>query len=453
MLIQFRVKNFLSFKEEQVFSMRSQDSKNQAHAFNTEDGRLSLLHGAAIFGANASGKSNLLVAMSRMKTLVLDSAEHKLDKKLPLDAFLLCSSTRDEPVELEIEFMHQNVRYRYGFEATQTGFVSEWLYRHSEKNREARLFERGIAQPNQPMHGTETHSGNELFQHNPLATLQQYSWGKLLFEKQEQKEGFYRVISMRTNPKQLFLSKATALENSETLKPVYDWFKNVLVFDDDVEARHTFEAVLAGKRAEVMEFMHIADASIHDLEIEQSVFDEGKFKKDNPDIPDELFNIARERLKDEKLYKVRSIHLDNQNQPVQFSLGLESSGTHKMLEYAGFVLDVLSQGKVLVVDELEESLHPLLLDYIVKLFNTAQTSAQLIFTSHATHLMTPEKLQRDQIWFVDKNTHQESELYSFMAFSPRTTGRESWSKRYLHGFYGAIPYIKALEIGEVTHGE
>ena len=420
------MENFLSFKEMQELSLIATDKKNVKHTFSTPDNKLQLLHGAAIFGANAAGKTNLIVAMHRMKRLVLNSVEHKESKNLSITPFLLNSRTKEGPTRFEIEFLHNNFRYRYGFLLNEKMIIDEWLYyRKPDTYKENKMFDR-------------TYS----------------SWGDFLVSVNNQGRAFYQSIASRTNPQQLFLSKAAGGDNAEMLKPIYEWFRDVLLFDSDINVETTFRAVLSGKQQEVLNFLQSADLSIRDLDVQEQEFDrsEAKQKMQEQNVPESLQNSILEQLDGETGYKVRTIHLDENNRTVFLPLSLESAGTNKMIEYAGTILDVLLNGKVLVVDELEDSLHPLLLDHLVLLFNENKASAQVIFTTHAVNLMTPEKLRKDQIWFVDKNQKQESELYSFMEFSPRGDGRESWGKRYLHGFYGGIPYIHPLE-SQVKNGD
>lgn len=426
MLISFNVENFLSFKDGQELSLVSTDKKNTQYSFRTSDNKLQLLHGVVIFGANAAGKSNLIVAMHRMKHFVLNSVDHKEGKKLSITPFLLNSNTKEEATKFEIEFFHKNIRYRYGFLTDDKKIVDEWLfYRKSDTYKENKMFDR-------------TYS----------------NWGEFLVSANNQGKSFYQSIATRTNPQQLFLSKAAGGENAEMLKPIYEWFRDVLLFDSDIDIKATFNSVLSGKKKEILNFLQVADLSIHDLDIEAKEFDKNEMKKKmlEQEVPEVLQSRILEEIEGEIEYKVRTVHLGENNQIVTLPLSLESAGTNKMIEYAGTILDVLLNGKVLVIDELEDSLHPLLLDHLVRIFNESKSTAQIVFTTHAVNLMTPEKLQRDQIWFVDKNVRQESELYSFMDFSPRNDGRESWGKRYLHGFYGGIPYICPTQ-NQVQNGD
>ena len=267
-----------------------------------------------------------------------------------------------------------------------------------------------------------------------------------LIKQPSQDRLYYQATFSRTNNEQLFLSKAAGEDNSQVLAPVYDWFKNHMIFDAEASIDLTCKKVVNGEKEEILNFLQAADLGIHDLNVQKVKFNQDKFLKDSQELPESLRNQIIKDLSERDLYSLRVIHLDSAGQPVEFKLDLESDGTKKMIGYAGFVLDAIKYGKTVIIDELHADLHPLLLEYVVGLFNNAKTGAQLIFTSHETNLLDPKKLRRDQIWFVSKNNKQESELYSFTDFKPRADERENWEKRYLKGFYGGVPYVKELNL-------
>ena len=428
MLVSFRFKNFLSFKNEQYFSLEAKraDASLEGNLFSVEGNKSSLLHVSTVYGANASGKSNFINALTRMASFVLESAKNSRGDEIDTIPFLLSPSCKTQPSEFEIVFFQNSVKYVYGFSLTRESVHDEWLYYYpNHKNRRV-LFERIL---------------------NEETKEKVVRFGPDLILNGEQDKQFYNSIVARTNNEQLFLSKSAAQDNSIVLAPVYDWFKNTLIFGDEVSAEKTYQSIVEGRKEEILSFLRAADLGIVDLDVQTKKFDKDSFLKQAADMPVEFQNKILNDLSDKNFYKLTAIHLDSEGNSVGFPLRLESSGTQKMIEYASFILEALSKGKVLIFDELHADLHPLLLEYLVGLFNNAYSTAQLIFTTHETNLLDPKKLRRDQIWFVDKNHLQESDLYSFSEFKARTDDRQNWEKRYLKGFYGGIPYVKVFNLG------
>ena len=422
MLIEFKVKNYRSIKNEQVFTMAKSSTKEleDTNTFLTPEKKkpIKLLRSATIYGANAAGKSNLLKAMNVMKRIVLNSdSKIKRGTKLPVTPFLLDNDTCDEPTELEVIFISEEVRYQYGFVLNNKMILEEWLY----------AFPEGIAQT--------------WFERNYNEETQINDWyfgSKLTGNK--------KIWSESTRDNALFLSTAIQL-NSEQLKPVYDWFNDIFHILDStarLDPSFTYELYKQEKyRTEINKFLAIADLDIEELKITEEEFDLSKLPSD---IPDELKTKISEDMKDKKMLDVASLHKSIQGNDVYFDFNEESDGTKKFLAFIGPWIDTLENGYVLVIDELHDNFHPLMVRFLIELFHSKEVNtknAQLIFTSHETSVMTQEIFRRDQIWFCEKK-NKATELFSLVEFKARK-GVTDIEKSYFSGRYGALPYFKNID--------
>lgn len=420
MLIEFSVTNFRSMRNRQTFSLvkGKGDELIETNVFEEiAASKFDLLRSAAIYGPNAGGKSNFLLAMQAMKKIVMKSAT-KLQRgdKLPVTPFRLSNDTRDAPSEFEVIFIVDKVRYQYGFSATMDRIHDEWLLAYP-KGRPQRWFER---------------AWNE--------KSQRYDWdlgNNLTGEKQ--------LWQKSTRDNALFLSTAVQL-NSEQLQPIYDWFNETLRVGDVTGWRSDFTASLCEKseKTQVMDFLRAADLNIEDVVIETEPFD---IKKLPDDMPENVKKEIADKLEGKKLLNIKTIHKSSEGDKVTFSLeDDESDGTQKLFAFAGPWIDSLANGYVLFIDELHAHLHSRLVQFLVQLFHSNKTNpknAQLVFTTHETSILNQEIFRRDQIWFCEKDEDQATTLYSLTDFSPRK-GRENLELAYLSGRYGALPYVRPL---------
>ena len=434
MLIEFTVGNYRSFYAPMTLSMQAtrlhdHESIDEQNIFQV--GKLSLLRSAAVYGANASGKSNLVRAMMFMRHFVLDSAT-KLQAGEPIDVqrFALNAAARKEPASFQIVFWLNGIRYRYGFELDEKRVHSEWLYRTIKK--ETRLFIR---------------EENDFNLSGP-------------FKKEAP------GLEARTRENALFLSVLSQF-NSPTAIALLEWFRTkfrgISGLDDDTYGGYTLHRFETDEtfRQRVRGLMRLADVGITDLSITKLPFD-------NADVPEEVRNILRQIAKkvgkpeDElSLARIETLHplFEGKQQIGQapFELGEESEGTQKVFYLLGPLLDTLENGNVLMIDELEARLHPALTRELVRMFNSPQTNphnAQLIFATHDAGLLGEYILRRDQIWFTEKNRYGATELYSLAEMKERNDA--SFEKNYLLGRYGAIPYISGLRAfleQELQYGE
>lgn len=415
MLVEFNTTNFRSFRSTQNLSLaKGKGSELQNNSFEVEGIKgLDLLRSVAIYGANASGKSNLLKSIRTMKQVV--TATSQRGSKLPLVPFKLDSDSTNQPTEFEIVFVVDGVRYQYGFSATEDKIFEEWLFAYP-KGRAQKWFER--------------HWDSE---------TNQYQW-----QFSSSFTGTKQVWQNATRDNSLFLSTAVQL-NSHQLKPVFDWFKNTLRFSSigGFDPDYSASLCLQNKKEDILKFLHAADLNINDIRVETEDFTPAALPTDMPEL---LREIIINNMKNKKMLNIQTVHMDNQGNHIEFDLEEESDGTQKFFAFAGPWIDVLTNGYILFVDELHDNLHPKLVQFLVELFHNKETNpknAQLIFTTHETSILNQDVFRRDQIWFCERNKEQESVVYPLSDFSPKK-GKENLEAAYLSGRYGALPFIRSL---------
>lgn len=419
MLISFEVTNFRSIRATQTLSLVKSKGGELAetNSFVAQSAsKIELLRSTAIYGPNASGKTNLLLAMRAMKAMVLESAvEKKRGDSLPVTPFKLDSQTRTAPSEFEVSFIVDQVRYQYGFTATEARIHEEWLFAFP-KARAQRWFERAWNPANESY---DWELGSHL------------TGEKLLWKK-----------STRDNA--LFLSTAVQL-NSQQLQPLYDWFRSKLRVAGVSGWRPSFTARLSEQQGNtrLLDYLRAADLGIDDILVERKPFDLSRLPED---LPEDIKTRILEARGQSSTLKISTVHIASSGESVTFDLDDESDGTKKMFAFAGPWLDVLENGYILFIDELHDNLHPKLVQFLVGLFHNSDTNpnnAQLVFTTHETSILTQEVFRRDQIWFCEKDQEQATRLYPLTDFSPRK-GRENLELAYLSGRYGAVPFVRAL---------
>ena len=422
MLVSFWVENFKCFKDGTTFSMEATKLKNLKEDNTFSVNTISLLKSAVIYGPNASGKSSILQAMKKMKNIVIFSLLLGKEKKYQANPYLLNSSSSSKDTSFEIEFIIDEILYRYGFSiATNSVITKEYLFQKKlqSKAREVKLFTRD----------------------NSNFTLgAQFKEGKNLFDK--------------TRENALFLS-VVAQFNGKISNSIIEWFEqfNILNNIKSKDFEHISFDMLEDEliKEKVIHFIKKADLGIYDIVKKRLSFDD--LKKDNPNIEKNLPDFIIDSIKEKGINAIETSHIKyNEQQEFEsfenFNISLESDGTQKLLALSGPVLDSLINGKILVIDELDNSLHTELVKAIVELFNSKESNpnnAQLIFTTHDTNLLNQNLFRRDQIWFSQKNIFGECELYSLVEYGKGKTRNDlDLEKNYLEGKFGAIPHINTL---------
>ncbi len=417
MLLEFSVKNYRSFMGTQTLSMGAgstrdlQDENTFASPIKTLP---RLLRSAVVYGPNGGGKSNLIKALDFMQSLVLlSSKESQEGERIKMKPFLLDPEGPFQTGEFEVVFIEEGIRYQYGFAVTKTRVTEEWLLAYPG-NRAQRWFERS---------------------YNPETDQEEWYFGtKLTGPKKTWQE------STRANA--LFLSTATQL-NSEQLKPVFSWFQRLIVIRHGERITREFTTESCenkDKREKILRFLRNAGIEVDGITIKERSFDNVKFPSD---MPEDLKHFFEKDMEGKSFKEILFKHqLTDSENFVLFPLTDESDGTQKLFAYAAPWLDVLTNGRVLIIDELDNSFHPHLVRFLLRLIHSSKNNwknGQLIFSTHDTSILDTKILRRDQIWFVEKDDKQATQLYPLTDFHPRK--KEALEKGYLQGRFGALPYI------------
>ena len=418
MLVQFSVKNFMSFKEKQDFSMEAGiGDENPDNIININESNEGVLKTTALYGANASGKTNLIKAFSVAIMMIrLSNNRQPGEKLLQMEPFAFDENTKKEPCEFEFIFYTNNNKYVYGFKADKNKIHEEYLYQYFS-DKATRIFER-IGENYKFLQADET---------------------KL------------NAIKNQNLENKLFLSTATTWNYEKTRAP-YLWFANMIdtyiggneLNPFSIEAYNNDDANESLKKF-TLKLLEEADIIIKDynIEIEETEMDARMIMQlKNMNIPSNVIIPKTSVIK--SITMSHEIIDENGNTKI-YNLDLisESSGTKIVFAMAPILKEVFEKGKILIIDEIERSLHPSLVEMIIKFFHSIEinkSNAQLIFNTHDTNLLSLDLFRRDQIWFAEKDPKKgATELYPLDDFSVRKT--ENIQKGYLNGRYGAIPFV------------
>ena len=406
MLIRFSFKNFKSFKNENCLDMEATSLKE--HEYNvakTDNGEY--LKVSAIYGANASGKTNVLQAFDYMKKRILISDDSK--KNSPIDEENIYSfMINNDPIALEVEILAKNNKiYKYGFEVLKDKIISEWLF-EKKVNKFYAIFER--------------ENNNVSMKPNKISEL------------------------VNIDERTLFLNIYSKIDrNNEDFSNVYDWFVNSTYLD---LGNPNFERFINNRvslkilsdvnyKKELLKFIKTFDSGIEGI---KTTPDSIEAVKSNNGIID-----------------IEVIHKGENGELKALPFYLESNGTRKMFHLFDFFMDALKNGMVLFVDELDAKLHPLLTRYIINLFHNSDTNkgnGQLIYSTHDTVNLNKETFRRDEIWFAEKDKDGISEIYALSDYileDDKNAGKKvrndaTYNKDYLTGRYGAIPVLEEFNI-------
>lgn len=384
MLIQFTIENHRSIKDSAVIGFAASKDKSLEEYLRPIDAKKSLLPAIAIYGANAAGKSNVLHAMRTMREMVVgEAAKTSKGQKLPWEPF----GGMKEPTSFEIVFIYSGIRYAYGFSFDSQKIYTEYLY-HWPNGREALIFSR--------------EDGKYEFRENINEQM---------------------VLSNRTPENKLYLVSSNDWNLPQT-ENAYKWFLEKLTFlmEEEPETSETVAQIVSGddKKARILKELLLADLGISDVTI----------KNRSGQLP---VIMTTHRI----------IHEDGSVEHFQLLMDQESAGTQHFFARIGGWLQALENGALLVVDEIEDSLHPLLTKRLVEMVQDKSMNpkgAQLLFTTHDAMLLDLNFFRRDQIWFAEKDDKTcATELFPLSSFSPRKG--ENVRKGYLKGRFGAIPFI------------
>ncbi len=426
MVIEFSVSNYRSIGKKQTISFVAAKGDDTLPENVITDTNPQLLKSMAVYGPNASGKSNLINALITMRAIVLKSASMEPDTEKPIEQFRLNRQYDNKSTAFEILFIQKGIRYQYGFKTKKTTVEEEWLY--AFPNRKGQLwFYR---------------------QHNCKRKMPTVEFGSFL-------KGERKKLESMTRSDSLFLSIAAQF-NHPVLTKIYNWFKNELVVVHSSLSSLTYprtkqilyqslnDEVISRERTEISRMLSNADLGIHD--IKTKVRDIESVSRSLPEeIPDDVKKKLIEEYKNNPHYfiEVETIHkVPNSDEAIVFKLEDESDGTQRFFELIGPWFHGLTNQSTIIIDEIESSLHPLLTRELINLVHRNSKkgpSPQLLFSTHDVTLLSNDLLRRDQIWFIEKNESQESVLTPLTEFSPRKS--EAILKGYMSGRYGGIPYL------------
>ncbi len=416
MLIEFTLGNFKSFRDKTTFSMIAANLTSEDPALDRDNvipirKNLSLLKTAALYGANASGKSNFGVALRFLRDFVLDSArEATTPGEIGAEPFLLNQKSREQPSYFEVVFLLDGKQFRYGFEVDKSHVISEWLF-HVPKTKEVALFFR---------------EGQEITVKSGLSGA--------------------KGLETRTRKEALFLSVAALLNVPFALK-IQKWVQDFVVatgLQDEEFRSYTIDCMRdEASRKDLVNFLKTFDLGFDDIR----VADLPTIETVLTGIPEELKPSFRKSFT-ESMMVAHDVEDDEGN--VVFTQVFdanvnESQGTRKMIALGGPLLSILANGQLMFIDELDARLHPLMTRRIIEMFQSPLTNpkgAQLIFATHDTNLLDKSLFRRDQIWFAEKDREGSTHLNSLVEYKVRNDA--AYEKNYLEGRYGAIPFLGDL---------
>lgn len=420
MLLQFTFNNYKSFKDETTLDMMATSIKDHESDVATDAYGERVLKVAAIFGANASGKSNIFKAFRFMNYFVRRSfiEENEVSPGLEVEPFKFISQT--EPSSFEVVFNSNENTFQYGFTMDNEKVYEEYLYMRDIKLKKEKYI--------------------TLFYRDESGITE-------LSKEFDHMENLLELLDKRT----LFLTLTSKLK-IEVAKQVFEWFRdtNIIDYGNDINDRLLFsgrginnfqliQILKDDNRKKALEvFIKAIDIGIEKFELKE----QESFVNSSESPPNNVRNS----------YQILTLHKNIDNNEYSFNPILnESSGTQKMIALYVSVSKTLQQGSVLFVDELDAKLHPLLLRYLINMFHDPainRNKAQLIFTTHDVFTLDKDNFRRDEIWFVDKDDRGVSELYSLAEYKlesgkkPRNDA--SYGKDYILGKYNAIPDLKPI---------
>ena len=388
MLLSFTVSNYRSFKNKRTLDLSAANVKEYEDSL-TKVGDTAILPSAVLYGANSSGKSNLIESFRAFLTTVYNSASYNSSEELPMFPFLFDEASRTNPCSFEVELLIDGDYYRYGFAATKEKIVEEYLYfKTGNKGREKCLFVRS---------------------EDGIGVTAHYKSAEDMVE--------------RTRDNALFLSVADAF-NDRIAGLIMRELKGFAIFDGDKSEALASKAI------------SISDEELNSFLAKFKLgFDTIK-KVDNPSI---------KAITTHKVYNAAGEVTGEISMALSDS---ESKGTNKLFDMAPIFVKALANRRVLIIDELGSSMHPMITRMLISMFNSKETNpigSQLIFTTHDTNLLDNKFLRRDQIWFTEKDETAATDLYSLVEFKDasgvKVRNDRSYEKDYINGKYGAIPYL------------
>ncbi len=428
MLLNLEVENFKSFKEKQIFSMEAnlKDDVLKENYFNINENNV--LKSSIIFGANASGKTNLIKSLDYLKFLVLMSKTFDEKKDIPVEYFKLDSEYfNKKPFVIKVEFIENNKKYLYEVSLRHHGKNDKYKFIILKEN----LFEDGV----------------NVFKRDEK---------NIVINNKFIKKGdeVVKELAKKINKNNLFLSNLSTKEFEGISNDAFNWFSNRLIINfNSIEGlgvnyiKNHLKNNLCFEKFLLKHIKFTDLGNIEHLELEEDLTEENRkfinFIKNEKSIPE----YVKKKIIKDKLFELKTYHKDNNGNEIKFDFNNdESFGTTNFIGILGLAYDIFENGKVFLADELEENLHPNLLKYIFKIFHENKNKAQIISTSHCYPLLlyvnsNDEIFRRDQIWFTNRKKDCSTELYSLVNIGGIRKDLRIF-KSYFEGRLEAFPDIK-----------
>lgn len=447
MLLRFTVENFMSFKERAELSLiPSKVRRHPEHIIKSENPKdINVLKTAVIYGANASGKSNLIKAMWHVQQMV--NIGSRSGRKILFHPYKLEKQNLTTPSRFEFEIKVGQYNYAYGFSADNNEIHEEWLYR-IDKLKEELIFERKLVNNNH-----------------------EFSFGDLPFANKND-ELFLDFTAEGTPVTRLFLNECKERNINKKLSylngitDVSHWFENnlTIIFPNSKYTGLEMDIQNNQKSSDVFsKLLNSFDTGINKLCLQEVNFETeliGVSEDLRQKIAEELeehtnlllavpqntrYQFCKKSTGEIKAFKLMTSHINDKGEKTLFDLNQESDGTLRLLDLAPGLLEIFSRDKTYIIDEIDRSLHPDITSSIFKAFlnNTTQIKSQLIVTTHETNLLNQELVRKDEVWFVRKNTNGESTIYSLEEYQPRFDN--DIRRGYLAGRFSAIPLLPKFE--------
>ena len=458
MLIEFTVANFGSFKEPQMLEMAPAENiqalPENCFATGLPDQPQQLLRSSVVYGPNASGKTHLVKAAFFMREMVLNSNRKKVEEPIKVNPFLLDAQTRSETSAFQMIFVVDGRRHQYGFKVDRQRVWSEWCYIFPRLQEKTISFRREY-DPDEDLYHVETHELEGLA--DSLQGVPE-DWLAITQFGQEKKQRW------------------------SALTATYRWFQQrlrVIHSNQGTKSTETFELCRKSEgRDWVLSFLKAADLGVENIELKgfdeipfpfqniakqllREKFSERGVEKDKTDFirfsKDNTWKVLYDygvRIQGGGVKMIRTI--PQTEDTVSFSLDMESTGTQKMFDLAARWKDLLSEGQVFFVDEVEAGLHHRLVRFLLELIHDPERNihgAQLIATTHDTALLDEQIIRRDQIWLMNKNREYASRMFPLSDFDIKLEAGETLQQFYLDGHYGAVPMVRKRRVPVSVGGD
>ena len=406
MILEIRLSNFFSIMDEVVLDMQAaniQSKKAKGLKSNTcECGGVKVLKTVAIYGANASGKSSIIKAIRACVAMIYNSHNHNENTVFPFVPFKF--GGMDKPSTFFIRFLMEGIEYEYSFTLTQTEIIKESLY-YYPNGRRSRVFTRDEGK------GPEKRDI--------------YEFKSVIRRPMD--------VVANTSQKTLFISRASQMDR-EIAQKVFRYFNEQFILNFFNYNPIALKKMLEDNHDQLLQVLHIADSDIVNISSRHELrpYTTAVFDPQNNNNILSVDDIQKPQL------IITTYHRSNPDVAFDFNTE-ESDGTQRLFFMMLTILDIVKNNKILLVDEIEASLHTKLVEYIISLFNNSNC-AQLIYTTHNTYLLNDNKIRKDQVYFTNKRADGSTDLYSLFDYKDFRDGMDI-EKAYLQGRFDAIPYI------------